>query len=122
MRSACLKLALDESAKPVLEQLQRLGGTIVIGDRHYLPRFWVDERKRGAAMLAIDRKIGIECQHSVPLIELGHSYDTGVGERHRPVTIFLMQTAQRRDMLLDPKGDLERTVFEQRGDSVLGFG
>lgn len=53
----------------------------------------MNERKWNAAMFAIDRKIGIQRQHGVLLIDLGHSYDTRISQRHRSVPVFLMQFA-----------------------------
>ena len=70
-------------------------------------------------MFAIDREIGIERQYGMPLIDFGHPHDTRIGERHRPVPIFLMQLAQGRDMLVDVECDCERTIFEKPEQCIL---
>ena len=40
-------------------------------------------------MFAVDGEIGIERQHRLPLMELGHPHDAGIGKRDWPVPIFL---------------------------------
>jgi hypothetical protein len=55
----------------------------------------------------------------VPLVQLGHAHDARVGKRHRSVPIFLMQPLQSRDVLLDAKGDPERTVVQKPEQRIL---
>ena len=80
---------------------------------------WINEREWVTATFAIDREIGIERQHGVSLVDLGHPHDARIGERHRSVAIFLMQLEQGGDMLLDAKSDAERTIFEQSEQCIL---
>ncbi len=64
--------------------------SLFIADRGRLSFRRVNERERNAPVFAIDRKIGIKRQHGVLLVDLGHSHDTRIGQRHRSVPIFLM--------------------------------
>jgi hypothetical protein len=50
----------------------------------------VNERKRVTAALAIDQEIGIEREHGVPVVELGHSHYASIGKGHRAVAVFPM--------------------------------
>ncbi len=84
-----------------------------------LPLRWINEREWVAAMFPIDREIGIERQHNVLLVDLGHPHNARIGERHRSVAVFLMQLEQGGDMLLDAKGDAARTIFEQSEQCIL---
>ena len=70
-------------------------------------------------MFAIDREIGIECQNGVPLVDLSHPYDARIGERHRPIPIFLVQLKQGGEVLLDVEGDRKRTIFEKSKQCIL---
>jgi hypothetical protein len=79
----------------------------------------MNEFERDSAMFAIDREIGIERQHGMPRVDLGHSHDTGVSERHRFVRIFLMQLQQSRDMLLNAERDAKRSILEKSEQCVL---
>jgi hypothetical protein len=45
-----------------------------------LRQFRMNELERNSAMFAIDCEIRIERQHGVPLVDLGHPHDAGVGE------------------------------------------
>ena len=65
---------------------QRMGAALT-----YARRYALFTHEWNSAMFAIDREIGIERQYGVPLIDFGHPHDTRIGERHRPVPIFLMQ-------------------------------
>ena len=73
----------------------------------------VNERQGDPAVLTIDQKIGIERQHRVTLVHLGHPYDASVGERHRSIPILMMQLAQSCDMFVDLERDSKRAVFEK---------
>ncbi len=80
----------------------------------------MDQRNRLAAMFPIHHKIGVECEHRVPVIDLGHSHNTCIRQRHRLIAVFPMQTAQGRDMLVHVKRDSQGTIFQQRKNSILG--
>ena len=89
------------------------------GDRDRLLLCWMIERECNPAMIAIDREIGVECQDGVGYIDFSHPHNTGIGQRHRPVPIFLMQLAQGRDMFVDAKRDLQRTIFDEPKQRIL---
>jgi hypothetical protein len=42
-------------------------------------------------MFSIDRKIRVEGQNIVPIMDFGHANNARVGQRHRRVAIFLQQ-------------------------------
>ena len=48
-----------------------------------LPPPGMNQRKRHAAVFAVDRKIRIERKHVVPVVDFGHADDAGIGQRHR---------------------------------------
>jgi hypothetical protein len=52
-------------------------------------------------------------------MDFGHPHNTCIGERHRPVPIFLMKLAQGGDMLADVKCDREGTIFEKAEQCIL---
>ncbi len=70
-------------------------------------------------MLSIDQKIGIQCQDGMPIMDFSHSHNTCIGKRHRRVSIFLKQLAQRTDMVIDLKRDAERAILEELKQGVL---
>lgn len=74
------------------------------------------------AMFTIDHEIGIERQHGIEVVDFGHPYHTRIGERHWPISIFLMQFAKGGNVLLDPECDPERTVFKESEQSILSSG
>jgi hypothetical protein len=82
----------------------------------------MNESKWDSAMFAVVREIRVECQHGMPFIDFGHSNDACISERHRLVTIFLVQFAQDRDVLLDTESDLHRVVFEKPKECILRLG
>jgi hypothetical protein len=79
----------------------------------------VNERKRRSAMFPIDRRIGIQRQDNVWFVVFGHAHHAGIGQRHGCVTIFLEQHAQRTDMLINSKGNAERTILKKLEQGVL---
>jgi len=64
-------------------------------------------------MFAIDHEIGIERQHGVQLVDLGHPHNTRIGKRHWSVPIFLVQLVQGGNVLIDVERDAERRIFEE---------
>ncbi len=70
-------------------------------------------------MFSIDRKIGIKRQHCVLLMNFGHSDDTRIGQRHRSVTILLMQFTKGDDMFINIECYFERTIFKQSEQCIL---
>src|SRR5579872_78906 len=70
-------------------------------------------------MFSINREIGIERQDEMSIIVFRHADDARVGQRHRNVSIFVKQLAQFHDMLVDPKRDVERAIFDERQHGVL---
>src|SRR5438105_5037151 len=82
----------------------------------------MDQRQRRAAMFAIYRKIGIEREDGLSVVDFRHSHDAGVGNRHWPITIFLMQLAQCRDVLLDAEAESERALLQQPEKAILPCG
>src|SRR5271166_1791307 len=59
--------------------------SLLLDDWYSLRDPRVNERKRDFAMLAIHHEIGIERQHGVLVMNLGHPHDTCIRKRHRPV-------------------------------------
>ena len=68
------------------------------------------------AMFTVDHKVGIEREHSI--VNFGHPYNTRVGERHCPISIFLMQLAKGGNVLIDAQRDSERTIFKKSEQSI----
>jgi hypothetical protein len=77
------------------------------------------ESKRLMAMFTVDHEIGIERQHGILIVNFGHAHNTRIGERHWPISIFLMQFAKGRNMLIDAERDPERTIFKKFEQSIL---
>ena len=97
-------------------QIDRAGRHQSAGDgtpRTSVRRCRANKCKRDPAVLPIDQEIGIQCQHSMPVMDLGHSYDACVSQRHRRVPIFLQQPAHLIDVIGDPERDTERTILEE---------
>jgi hypothetical protein len=74
------------------------------------------------AMFAVDYKIGIERQHGILIVNFGHPHNTRIGERHRPISIFLMQFAKGGNVLINAERDPECTIFEKSEQSNLPSG
>jgi hypothetical protein len=70
----------------------------------------VHEREWEPAMSPVDRKVGIQGQDTMVLMDLRHANDTGICQRHRGVAIFSQQPVQHADMLFQPKRHRERTI------------
>lgn len=79
----------------------------------------MDDPKRCAAVLPADQEIRIQSQGGVPIMNFGHPYDAGIGERHRRVPIFLQQLAKLGEMLFDAKRNAECTVREEIEKNLL---
>ena len=79
----------------------------------------MNQRQRDLAVLAIDRKIGIEREDCVALMDLGHSHNAGIGQRHWSIEVFLVQFSQRRQMLSDLKCDSQRAFLEESEKRLL---
>jgi len=71
------------------------------------------------AMFTVDHEIGIERQHGILIVNFGHAYNTRVGERHWPISIFLMQFAEGGNVLIDAERNPERTIFKKSEQSIL---
>jgi len=71
------------------------------------------ENKRLMAMFTVNHEIGIERQHGILIVNFGHPYNTRVGKRHWPISIFLMQLAKSGDVLLDAERDPERAILKK---------
>jgi hypothetical protein len=74
------------------------------------------------AMFTVDHEIGIERQHGMLIVNFGHPHDTRIGERHWPISVFLMQFAKGRSVLIDAERDPERTIFKKSEQSILSAG
>ena len=74
------------------------------------------------AMFTVDHEIGIERQHRILIVNFGHPHDTRIGERHWPISIFLMQLAEGGNVLIDAERDPERTIFKKPEQSILSSG
>ena len=74
------------------------------------------------AMFTVHREIGIERQHGILVMDFGHPYNTCVSERHRLVSIFLMQLAKGGNVLIDAEHDPERTIFKKSEQCILSSG
>jgi hypothetical protein len=74
------------------------------------------------AMFTVDHEIGIECQHSILIVNFGHPHNTRVGERHWPISIFPMQLAKRGKVLINAEPDPEGTIFKEFEQSILSSG
>ena len=81
-----------------------------------------NEHKRLMAMFTVDHEIGIKRQHRILIVNFGHPYDTRVGERHWPISIFLMQLAQGGNVLIDAERNPEGTIFKKVEQSMLCAG
>jgi len=80
------------------------------------------ERKRLMAMFTVDHEIGIERQHRILIVNFRHPYNAGVGERHWPISIFLMQLAKGGNVLIDAERDPKRAIFKKLEQSILSSG
>src|SRR6476660_487357 len=47
-----------------------------------------NEFDRGSPILSVDREIGVQRKYGMPIVNFGHAHDTGVGKRHRQVSVF----------------------------------
>ena len=74
------------------------------------------------AMFTVDHEIGIERQHGILTVNFGHPHNTRIGERHWPISIFLMQFAKGVNVLIDAERDPERTIFKKSEQSLLSSG
>ena len=69
-----------------------------------------------------DHEIRIERQHYILIVNFGHPYNTRIGERHWPISIFLMQLAKGGNVPIDAERDPERTIFKKSEQSLLSSG
>jgi hypothetical protein len=74
------------------------------------------------AMFTVDHEIGIERQHRTLIVHFGHPHNTRIGERHWPISIFLMQFAKGGNVLIDPERDPKRAIFKKPEQSILSAG
>lgn len=74
------------------------------------------------AMFTVDHEIGIERQHRILIVNFGHPHNTGIGERHWLISIFLMQFAKGGGVLIDAERDPERAIFKKSEQSILPAG
>jgi hypothetical protein len=81
-----------------------------------------NETKRFMAMFTVDHEIGIEGQHSILIVNFRHPYNTRVGERHWPISIFPTQLAKRGNVLINAERDPEGTIFKKLEQSILSSG
>ena len=70
-------------------------------------------------MFPVDREIGILGQHRMIFVDLGHTDNTGVRQRHRCVPIFSEQAVQSADIVFQPERHRERTILEKTEQRVL---
>ncbi len=70
-------------------------------------------------MLSIDEEIGIERQDEMPTVDFRHANDAGVRQRHRRVPVFLHQSAQCAEMLLDLECNPKRAILDELQDCIL---
>ena len=71
------------------------------------------------AMFTVDHEIGIERQHRILIVNFSHPHNTRIGERHWPISIFLMQLAQGGNVLIDAERDSKRAIFKKSEQSIL---
>lgn len=57
------------------------------------------------AMFAIDEEVAVQGKHDALALLLGHSHQTGVGQRHRHRGIARKQRSEPVRLLVDAKGD-----------------
>ena len=55
-------------------------------------------------------------------MDFGHPYIHASAERHRLVSIFLMQLAKGGNVLIDAEHDPERTIFKKPEQCILSSG
>jgi hypothetical protein len=65
------------------------------------------------AMFTVDHEVGNERQHGILIVNFGHPYNTRVGERHWPISTFLMQLAKGGNVLIDAERNPERAPFSR---------
>ena len=65
------------------------------------------------AMFTVDDEIGIERQHGILIVNFSHPHNARIGERHWPISIFLVQLAKGGNVLIDAERDPERTIFKE---------
>ena len=80
----------------------------------------MDQGERLAAVLPIEREVGVKRQYLVVLEKLGHPDDAGSGKGDRPIVILFPESLDFRQVLLQMKRYPESTLFDQAEERVLG--